>query len=80
MNRLLSGAALLGMMFAAAQALAAGSPSQSTLDSRQIKICMAKRMITDRTLAYNAAKRVCAEQLRARNDSSPPLSAASRSR
>jgi hypothetical protein len=81
MNRLLPGIAMLSAMLAASQALAGGPSRQSTLHMRQLKICMAKRMVADKTIAYNEAKKMCAEQQRARNESSaPPLSAASQSR
>jgi hypothetical protein len=80
MNRLLSAIAMLSTMFAASQAVAGDSNRLSTLNVRQIKVCMAKRMVADRTIADNEAKKVCAEQLRARNETSAPtLSATSRS-
>ena len=84
MNRLLPGIAVIGTLLAASQTLAVDSVNsspttlrQSTLNQRQLKGCMIKRMAADRVLAYNDAKRACTDRLRALNDSSPrPLAAA----
>jgi hypothetical protein len=78
MMRLISGIALLAVVVS-------GSPAwgldtrQSTLNQRQIRSCMVKRMNGDRALSYNGAKKTCADQLRAQsNAAAPPLAAASR--
>jgi hypothetical protein len=84
MNRLLPGIAVLGTLLAASQTFAVDAVNsslttqrQSTLNQRQLKGCMIKRMAADRVLAYNDAKRACTDQLRALSDSAPrPLAAA----
>ena len=84
MNRLLPGIAVLGTLLAASQTYAVdavnSSPMaqrQSTLNQRQLKGCMIKRMAADRVLAYNDAKRACTDRLRALSDGAPrPLAAA----
>jgi hypothetical protein len=84
MNRRLVGIAVLGML-AATQTFAVDSINQSptnqrlqsNMNQRQLRGCMLKRMVADKALAYNEAKRACTDQLRARNDSSArPLAAA----
>jgi hypothetical protein len=84
MNRLLPGIAVLCTLLAAIPALAdelASRPPnqrvQSVMNQRNLRGCMLKRMIADKGLAYNEAKRACTDQLRARNDApAHPLAAA----
>ncbi len=76
MNRLFSAIACAGVMYAGLPAFAV-DVRQSTLDQRQIRGCMTKRMSADRTVSYNEAKRDCAVRLRAQNQTpSAPLAAA----
>ena len=88
MNRLLLGIVVLGTLLGGSAALAVDTVNQtpaeqrlqSSANHRQIKGCMIKRMVANRTLAYNDAKRACTEQLRAQIDiSARPLAAATRS-
>jgi hypothetical protein len=77
MNRLLPAIALVGVMYAGVPAFAVDTVRQTTLDQRQVRGCMSKRMSSDRTLSYNEAKKDCAMQLRAQNQiSTAPLAAA----
>jgi hypothetical protein len=86
MNRLLPGIAVLCTLLAAAPALgdelvsqttAANQRLQSGMNQRNLRGCMLKKMIADKGLAYNEAKRACTDQLRARNDApARPLAAA----
>jgi hypothetical protein len=77
MNRLLSAIALAGVLYSGLPAFAVDTFRQSTLDARQIRGCMTKRMSSDRTLSYNEAKRDCAMRLRAQNQTpTAPLAAA----
>jgi BarA-like signal transduction histidine kinase len=77
MNRLFSAIALAGVMYAGLPALAVDTVRQSTLDQRQVRSCMGKRMSSDRTVSYNEAKKDCAMRLRAQNQSpTAPLAAA----
>ena len=77
MIRLLSAMALAGAMYVGTPAFAVDLVRQPTLDQRQVRGCMSKRMSSDRTISYNEAKKDCAERLRAQNQiSSAPLAAA----
>jgi hypothetical protein len=85
MNRLFPVMAVLGMLLAAAQTFAVdpviqlptNQRLQSIMSQRHLRGCMIKRMVADKGLAYNEAKRACTDQLRALNDSSArPLAAA----
>jgi BarA-like signal transduction histidine kinase len=77
MNRLLPAIALVGVMYAGLPAFAVDTVRQATLDQRQVKGCMTKRMTSDRTLSYNEAKKDCAMRLRAQNQTpTAPLAAA----
>lgn len=77
MNRLLPAIALAGVICAGLPAFAVDTFRQSTLDQRQIRSCMSKRMSSDRTLSYNEAKKDCALRLRAQNQApTAPLAAA----
>lgn len=63
-------------MYAGLPAFAVDTVRQSTLDQRQVRGCMTKRMSTDKTVSYNEAKRDCAVRLRAQNQTPTPLAAA----
>jgi len=65
-------AILLGILSASMAVSAADLPGQSTLNSRQIRACMAKHMSSDRTVSYNESKKACADRLKAQNQT-PPL-------
>ncbi len=84
MNRLLTGIALTGAMLAASPVPAVESANQSILLKKQIAACMTKRMLADRTITYNDAKKACADALKgagaALNHSPSALTAASNSR
>ncbi len=73
MKRLRSGiarpiGAALFILLASGRPAAAVDVRASTLNARQVRSCMVKRMMADRTLSYNAAKRNCAEQLKAQSN------------
>jgi hypothetical protein len=77
MNRLLPGIALIGLVCAGLPAFAVNTVRQSTLDQRQVRGCMTKRMSSDRSISYNEAKKDCALRLRAQNQMpTAPLAAA----
>ena len=83
MNHLLPGIAVLGALLASPQLFAVDPVNQSSTNQRlqsnqrYLRGCMIKRMAADRGLAYNEAKRACADQQRALNDNSArPLAAA----
>jgi hypothetical protein len=84
MNRLLHGIAVVCTLLAATATFADDSVNrapanqrlQSIMNQRHLRGCMIKRMIADKGLAYNAAKRACTDQLGARNDApARPLAA-----
>ncbi|MEP6548114.1 MAG: hypothetical protein ABJD53_11670 [Gammaproteobacteria bacterium] len=79
MKCLLSAILSVGVMCASSAAFAADAVRQSTstLNQRQIRGCMVKRMSSDRNLAYNEAKKSCADGVRAQNQAALALSAAS---
>ncbi len=77
MIRLLTAIAFAGVIYAGIPAFAVDSVRQATLDQRQIRGCMSKRMSYDKTISYNEAKKDCAQRLRAQNQTSTaPLAAA----
>jgi hypothetical protein len=77
MNRLLPKIALIGLIYAGLPAFAVDTVRQSTLDQRQVRGCMTKRMSSDRNISYNEAKKDCALRLRAQNQTPiAPLAAA----
>lgn len=77
MSRLLPAIALVGVVYAGLPAYAVDTVRQSTLDQRQVRGCMTKRMSSDRSVSYNEAKKDCALRLRAQNQPpSAPLAAA----
>jgi membrane peptidoglycan carboxypeptidase len=65
--------ALLAAVWGAPVAWAVDAPHPSTLNARQIRSCMFRRMIADKALSYNDAKRTCAEQLKAAQTNVTPL-------
>jgi hypothetical protein len=67
MKRVISVPATAVVILLSAQALAVDSMSQSKIDRRHTAQCMTKRMMSDRTLSYNAAAKVCKDELKAQN-------------
>jgi hypothetical protein len=67
MKRVITVLATTVVILLSAQALAVESMSQSKIDRRHMVQCMTKRMMSDRTLSYNAAARVCKDDLKAQN-------------
>ncbi|HEV7612546.1 MAG TPA: hypothetical protein VGO37_11755 [Steroidobacteraceae bacterium] len=63
MNRLLTGIALAGVVFAS-PIFAVESANQSNPNKKQMAGCMTKRMLADRAISYNDAKKVCTDQLK----------------
>jgi hypothetical protein len=67
MTRLLTTIAVGIVTLAGAQAIAVDAISQSTLKKRQMIVqvlnCMKKRMSADREISYNAASKVCKDQV-----------------
>ncbi len=65
-------------MLTAAQAIAGDAVSQSTIRKRQMIVqvvnCMKKRMSVNREISYNAASKVCKDQVN--NQSNNPVSVA----
>jgi hypothetical protein len=77
MNRLLPAIALIGLMYAGLPAFAVDTVRSATLDQRQVRGCMSKRMSSDRSISYNEAKKACAMRLRAQNQTpTAPLAGA----
>ena len=78
MTRLLTMIAMGVVTLSGAQALAVDAVSQSTLKKRQMILqvvnCMKKRMSADREISYNAASKVCKDQVN--NPGSNPVSVA----
>jgi hypothetical protein len=67
MNRLLSGITLIGLMLAGSQSFSLDLTNQSAITKKQISACMTKRMLANRAVSYNDAKKSCTEQLNAQN-------------
>lgn len=71
MNRKPAIATIAMMMFADAQSLAADSVAQPTMTKRQMILmtvsCMKRRMSLDRSISYNAAAKVCKDQISQRS-------------
>jgi hypothetical protein len=66
--------AMAVVMLAGAQAIAVDAVSRSTMKKRQMAVqvvnCMKKRMSASREISYNAASKVCKDQVNnQRNDS-----------
>jgi phosphohistidine phosphatase SixA len=66
--------AMAVVMLTAAQAIADDAVSQSTMRKRQmiaqVVNCMKKRMSVDREISYNAASKVCKDQLNNQSNNS----------
>jgi hypothetical protein len=74
MTRLLTTIAMGVVTLAGAPAIAVDAVSQSTLKKRQmiaqVVNCMKKRMSADREISYNAAAKVCKDQVNNRGSNS----------
>ncbi len=64
MKRQSSAVVLIGALIATAPAVALDL-SQSAVNKKQISGCMTKRMLSDRTVSYNNARKACTGQLKA---------------
>jgi hypothetical protein len=69
MNRVLSGIALISLILTGSQSLSLDLTSQSAISKKQISGCMTKRMLANRALSYNDARKSCSEQLKGQNAS-----------
>ena len=62
------------VLLAGAQAVADDAVSQSTMRKRQMMVqvvnCMKKRMSVNREISYNAASKLCKDQVSSQSDSS----------
>ncbi len=58
---------VLVMLGLTGQLLAADSPSQASLNRRQLASCMTKQMNASRTISYNDAAKVCKLQQKSQN-------------
>lgn len=67
MNRLVSGITLIGLMLAGSQSFSLDLTNPSAINKKQISGCMTKRMLANRAISYNDAKKSCTEQLKAQN-------------
>ena len=79
--KLLLGIALFGVLFAVPTALAVDvtDQGQSSMSKRQIPGCMTKRMLADKALSYNDARKACTAMLKAQTAGvAHPLTAATR--
>jgi hypothetical protein len=78
MTRVLTMIAMYVVMLTAAQAVADDAVTQSTMSKRQMLAqvinCMKKRMSVSREISYNAASKVCKDQVS--NQSSNSVSVA----
>jgi hypothetical protein len=63
----LSRIAVIGMVLAGSQVLAVDLTNPSIINKKLIANCMTKRMLANRTLSYNDAKKACTDQLKAQN-------------
>jgi hypothetical protein len=74
LTRALTMSAMAVVMLTAAQAIADDAVSQSTMRKRQmiaqVVNCMKKRMSVDREISYNAASKVCKDQLNNQSNNS----------
>jgi hypothetical protein len=75
-TRVLTMIAMGIVMLTGAQAVAVDAVSQPTLKKRQMIVqvvnCMKKRMSVDREISYNAASKVCKEQVNNQSNNSVP--------
>ena len=67
MTRLITVMSFGGLMLIGAQSVAAPPPSP-TLMKRQISECMTKKMMANKTLSYNDARKGCKERLQPGKD------------
>ncbi len=67
MTRLLPGISLLALLVSGAPGFAL-DVRQATQMQRQVRSCMLKRMTAEKTLSYNDAKRMCADELKAQSN------------
>ena len=74
MNRIFTVVALSGAIFVGARALAVDSTNQPTMSKRQLIAqvvgCMKKQMSASNSISYNAAMKVCKDQLSKQSDNS----------
>ena len=74
MNRMFTVMALTGVIFVGARALAVDSTNQPTMSKRQLIAqvvgCMKKQMSASNSISYNAAMKVCRDQLSKQSDNS----------
>ncbi len=63
MNRLLTGIALTGVLLAS-PIFAVELDNQSISTKKQMASCMTKRMLANRAVSYNDAKKACTDQLK----------------
>jgi hypothetical protein len=75
MNRLLTAIAMAALLLVGAQAIAVDTLTKRQMLTQVIG-CMKKRMAASRTISYNEAAKVCKDQLKQTDSSSPPLVAA----
>jgi hypothetical protein len=62
MNRLLTGIALTGVLLASP--IFAVELENQSWNKKQMASCMTKRMLADRAVSYNDAKKACTDQLK----------------
>jgi hypothetical protein len=74
MNRMFTVVALSGVIFVGARALAVDSANQPTMSKRQLIAqvvgCMKKQMSASYSISYNAAMKVCKDQMSKQSDNS----------
>ena len=74
MNRMFTVVALSGVIFVGARALAVDSTNQPTMSKRQLIAqvvgCMKKQMSASNSISYNAAMKVCKDQMSKQSDNS----------
>ena len=74
MNRIFTVMVLTGVMLVGARALAVDSANQPTMSKRQLIAqgvgCMKKQMSASNSISYNAAMKVCKDQMSQQSDNS----------
>jgi hypothetical protein len=74
MTRVLTMIAMGVVMLTGAPAIAVDAVGQSTIRKRQVTVqvvnCMKKRMSVDREISYNAASKVCKDQINNQSNNS----------
>jgi hypothetical protein len=63
----LSRVAVISMVLAGSQALAVDLSNPSIVNKKLMTSCMTKRMLANRAVSYNDAKKACTDQLKAQN-------------